>query len=89
MTLRVRPGAKNSRTPDHRLLCLTKSSLTLLHRARSRTEANCRSATVDYVLVQLSGHTHREKEIMKNSDGQSLKLSASLAVVMEPETSET
>ena len=29
MTLRVRPGAKNSRTPDHRLLCLTKSSLTL------------------------------------------------------------
>ena len=29
MTLRVRPGVKNSRTPDHRLLCLTKSSLTL------------------------------------------------------------
>ena len=29
MTLRVRPGAKNSRTPDHRLLCLTKTSLTL------------------------------------------------------------
>ena len=29
MTLRVCPGAKNSRTPDHRLHCLTKSSLTL------------------------------------------------------------
>ena len=29
MTLRVRPGVKNSRTPGHRLLCLTKSSLTL------------------------------------------------------------
>ena len=28
-TLRVCPGAKNSRTPDHRLHCLTKSSLTL------------------------------------------------------------
>ena len=29
MTLGVCPGAKNSRTPDHRLHCLTKSSLTL------------------------------------------------------------
>ena len=29
ITLRVRPGAKKSRTPDHRLLCLTKTSLTL------------------------------------------------------------
>ena len=27
--LRVRPRVKNSRTPDHRLICLTKSSLTL------------------------------------------------------------
>ena len=29
MTLRVRQRVKNSRTPDHRLICLTKSSLTL------------------------------------------------------------
>ena len=29
ITLRVRPGVKNSRTPDHQLICLTKSSLTL------------------------------------------------------------
>ena len=29
VTLRVRPRVKNSRTPDHQLICLTKSSLTL------------------------------------------------------------
>ena len=27
VTLRVRPRVKNSRTPDHQLICLTKSSL--------------------------------------------------------------
>ena len=29
VTLRVRPRVKNSRTPDHQLICLTKSSLAL------------------------------------------------------------
>ena len=29
VTLRVRPRVKNSRMPDHQLICLTKSSLAL------------------------------------------------------------
>ena len=29
LTLRVRLRVKNSKTPDHQLICLTKSSLTL------------------------------------------------------------
>ena len=29
VTLRVSPRVKNSRTPDHQLICLTKSSLAL------------------------------------------------------------
>ena len=29
VTLRVRPRVRNSRTPDHQLICLTKSSLAL------------------------------------------------------------
>ena len=67
ITLRVRPGVKNSRTPDHQLICLTKSSLTLftpcpLPDGGKLSLSRNLWAIVDYSRVQWPGHTHREKE---------------------------
>ena len=68
MTLRVRPRVKNSRTPNHQLICLTKNSLTLFTLCPLPDGGKLSLwrklwATVDYVRVQLPGQTHREKKI--------------------------
>ena len=79
MFWRALSRSNGSRNPSTVLLAI--------HRARSRTEANCR-CEVSFERpsqVELPGHTHRQKE---NSDGKSLKSSALLAVVMKPETPE-
>ena len=67
VTLRVRPRVKNSRTPDHQLICLTKSSLALftpcpLPDGGKLSLWHKLWAIVDYLRVQWPGHSHREKE---------------------------
>ena len=87
MTLRVRPRVKNSRTPDHQLIAVWL----FLHRARTRTEANCRCDVSFERSLTTYGSSNPVIRIARkklNSDGKSLKSSASLAVVMKPETSE-
>ena len=58
-----------------------------MHCARPRAEANCR-CDVSFeqpLIMSRHVHTHLEKE---NTDGKSLKSSASLVVVMKSETPE-
>ena len=67
VTLRVRPRVKNSRTPDHQLICLTKSSLALFTPCPLPDGGKLSLwrklwAIVDYLRVQWPGHSHREKE---------------------------